>query len=62
MRSVLPLGTGCDTGSPTTDGGVRAPANSYRPQYPTTRALIWSTPNSNLGDPLGITNLTRTPP
>ena len=50
------------TGSPTTDDGERASTNLYQPQYQTARALIWSTPNSNLGDPLGITNLTRTPP
>jgi hypothetical protein len=44
------------TGSPTMDGGVCAPANLYQPQYLTICALIQSTPNSNIGAPLGITN------
>jgi hypothetical protein len=44
------------TRSPTMDDGVGAPANLYRPQYPIIHARHWSTPNSTLGAPLGITN------
>jgi hypothetical protein len=47
----------CKPVSSTVDDGVHAPANSYQPRYATISALIWSIPDLDLGDPLGIPNL-----
>jgi hypothetical protein len=37
--------------STTGNGGMRAPANLYRPEYAMTRVLTWLTPNPTPGDP-----------